>query len=111
MGFPLPEEVPVATAGVYIGHASQDPDSRVRWWIMLPVCILGVVAGDGILYSIGRLWGPRLVQYRWLRKKLLPPDRLAEIEGNFHKYGVKILLYARLLPGIRAPIFVTAGIM
>jgi membrane protein DedA with SNARE-associated domain len=107
LGFPIPEEIPVITGGIYAGH----PDSGVRWWIMLPVCIAGVVISDGFLYGIGRLWGPRLLQYRLIKSRLLPPDRLLTIEENFHKYGVKILLFARILPGIRSPIFITAGIM
>jgi membrane protein DedA with SNARE-associated domain len=44
-------------------------------------------------------------------KRLMPPEKRTRIEGNFHRYGVKILLFARLLPGIRAPIFITAGTM
>jgi membrane protein DedA with SNARE-associated domain len=110
IGVPIPEELPVVTGGMMSGHASQD-GSHPHWWIMLPVCIAGVVISDGLLYGIGRLWGPRLLQYRWVRARLLPPARLAEIESNFHKYGVKILLFARLLPGIRSPIFIVAGIM
>lgn len=107
LGMPIPEELPVVTAGIFVG----DPDKQLHWFIMLPVCILGVVTSDVLLYGIGRLWGPRLVNYRWVRSRLLPPDRLAHIESNFEKYGVKILLFARFLPGIRSPIFVTAGIM
>jgi membrane protein DedA with SNARE-associated domain len=106
LGFPMPEEVPVILGGVLVGH----PGSGLVWYIMLPVCIVGVVIGDGFLYGIGRLWGPRLVQYGWVKKRLLPPERLERIERNFHEYGIKILLFARLTPGIRAPIFVTAGI-
>lgn len=107
IGFPIPEELPVVTAGIMVGHH----DSHVRWWIMLPVCIAGVVISDGLLYGMGRLWGPRLLNYRWVRTRLLPPERRQSIEGNFHRYGVKILLFARLMPGIRSPIFITAGIM
>src|SRR5262249_39091693 len=33
------------------------------------------------------------------------------IEENFHHYGVSILLFGRLLPGIRAPLFLTSGMM
>ena len=111
IGFPIPEEIPVVTGGVMIGHASQDPTSHLHWWIMLPICVAGVVISDGLLYGIGRLWGPRLVEYRWVKARLLPPERLTQIQCNFQKYGVKILLFARLLPGIRSPIFITAGIM
>ena len=33
----------------------------------------------------------------------------AEIEKNFHDHGIKVLLFARFLPGIRSPIFIMAG--
>jgi membrane protein DedA with SNARE-associated domain len=107
VGVPIPEEIPVVTGGALVGHA----DNNLRWWIMLPVCIAGVVLSDGLLYGIGRLWGPRLVEYRWLKERLLPPERRERIESNFREYGVKILLFARFLPAIRSPIFITAGIM
>jgi membrane protein DedA with SNARE-associated domain len=82
----------------------------LKWWIMLPVCIVAVIIGDGFLYAIGRLWGPHLVEYGWVKKHLLTPERLERIKHNFHEYGIKILLFARLTPGVRAPIFITAGI-
>src|SRR5262249_54839607 len=103
LGFPMPEELPVVVGGALAGSG------KVYWWIMLPVCIVGVIVGDSFLYAIGRLWGPRLLKYNWLKPRLLPPERLAKIEQNFQQYGVRILLFARLTPGIRAPIFFTAG--
>jgi membrane protein DedA with SNARE-associated domain len=36
---------------------------------------------------------------------------LAEIEANFHRYGVRLLLGVRLLPGVRAPVFIAAGVV
>jgi membrane protein DedA with SNARE-associated domain len=104
VGFPMPEELPVVIGGMLAagGHANT--------WLMLLVCILGVIVGDSFLYGIGRIWGPKLLQYRWVHTRLLPPDRLHKIEDNFQKYGVRILLFARLTPGIRAPIFFTAGL-
>jgi membrane protein DedA with SNARE-associated domain len=77
---------------------------------MLPVCIVGVIIGDSFLYFIGRFWGAKLVKMPFISKRLLTPERLASISENFKTYGVKILLFARLTPGIRAPIFLTAGI-
>lgn len=151
MGAPLPEELPIVTAGALVGHASEEPitladrpdilgvvavdlaapfpatlpwaalhdcvqpvpepkPNRLRWWIMLPLCIFGVVVSDGFLYGIGRLGGPRLLEHR-LVKRLLKPEKRQKIEENFHKYGDWVLLFARLLPGIRSPIFITAGMM
>lgn len=83
---------------------------RLKWWIMLPVCILGVVLSDMLLYCVGRFGGRRLLHNRWL-SRLLPPNKLEHIEENFRKYGVWALLFARFLPAIRSPIFITAGIM
>jgi membrane protein DedA with SNARE-associated domain len=115
MGLPIPEELPIVTAGAMVGHdASPDPTdpsgTHLRWWIMLPMCIFGVVAGDGILYTIGRVWGYRVLNFRWVRKRLLTPEKRERIEKNFHRYGIWILLGARMLPGIRSPIFLMAGI-
>jgi membrane protein DedA with SNARE-associated domain len=104
LGFPMPEELPVVIGGALAGSG------KVYWWIMLPVCIVGVIVGDSFLYGIGRLWGPRLLKYNWVKTRLLPPERLTKIEQNFQQYGVRILLFARLTPGIRAPIFFTAGL-
>jgi membrane protein DedA with SNARE-associated domain len=108
MGLPIPEELPIVTAGAIVGRNATG--GHPYWWIMLPVCIVGVVVGDGFLYTIGRLWGYRVLKLRWVRTKLLTPDKQERIERNFHRYGFWILLGARLLPGIRSPIFLMAGI-
>jgi membrane protein DedA with SNARE-associated domain len=149
MGAPIPEELPIVTAGAMVGHVAEPPvppqllmafssspgaafpanlpwalflsdqvdvpgssplPSSLRWWIMLPICICGVVLSDGLLYCVGRFGGRRLLQYRWITR-LLPPQKQERIEYNFHKYGILVLLFARFLPAIRSPIFITAGIM
>jgi membrane protein DedA with SNARE-associated domain len=154
LGVPIPEELPIVTAGAAAGHASEDPvyandiamaiaawgtapnlpfpaslpwpflilgsspdaypqsspPPPLHWWIMLPLCILGVVVSDGLLYGMGRFWGPHLLETRML-KRLVSPQKRENIEGNFHRYGVMVLLFARFLPTIRSPIFIMAGIM
>jgi membrane protein DedA with SNARE-associated domain len=104
LGVPMPEELPIVLGGVLTTH------EEVRWYIMLPVCIVGVIIGDSFLYLIGRYWGTMLIDLPFVRKHLLTPEKFGSIAENFQKYGVKILLFARLTPGIRAPIFLTAGI-
>jgi membrane protein DedA with SNARE-associated domain len=103
VGFPMPEELPVVIGGALAGG------DKAYWWIMLPVCIAGVIVGDFFLYGIGRIWGPKMLKWAWV-KRMLPPERLEKIEKNFRDYGVRILLFARLTPGVRAPIFFTAGL-
>ena len=43
VGLPIPEEVPIIAGGVLAR------EEIVRWWIALPVCILGVLRGDTVL--------------------------------------------------------------
>lgn len=107
LGFPMPEELPVVIGGGIAGHFSED---KLYLVLMLLACIVGVIIGDGCLYLIGRVWGSRLVESPFFTKHVLSPERLASVTENFHKYGIKILLFARLTPGIRTPIFLTAGI-
>ncbi|HEY2787074.1 MAG TPA: DedA family protein [Fimbriiglobus sp.] len=117
-GLPIPEELPVLTAGVLVGHADTlkagattlDPH-RLHWYFMWPLCVLGVVVSDSILYFIGRAWGHRLLDVGWVKRKVVPPDKRAKIEKNFQDRGIVILLTARLTPGIRTPVFVMAGIL
>ncbi|HEV3383967.1 MAG TPA: DedA family protein [Gemmata sp.] len=106
-GLPIPEELPVLTAGILVGHE----DTTLRWYFMLPVVIAGVVIGDGVLYGIGRLWGSKLLKLGWVQRKIIPPEQRFKIEQNFAKSGIMVLLGARMLPGIRTPIFLMAGVM
>ena len=132
-GLPIPEEIPVVTAGAMVGHDSNDvayhdllagalgggplaydpprPAGTTRWWLMLPLIILAAVAGDSVLYLVGRKFGGRLVKSSWVQRRVLPPEKRAEIEANFHKNGIMILLGARLTPGIRTPVFFMAGLL
>jgi membrane protein DedA with SNARE-associated domain len=110
-GAPIPEELAVITGGVMTGNAFHNPDSGIYWWVMLPLCIVGVVLCDVILYFIGRCWGNKLLEFRWVQRHVITPEKRIRIEANFHEYGIMILLFARLLPGIRTPIFIMAGVM
>ena len=107
LGLPIPEELPVITAGILVGHE----DTNLKWYIMLPVVIMGVVIGDGFLYAIGRFWGTWFLRRKWVQRRILTPEKRARIEKNFHDRGIAVLLGARLLPGIRTPIFLMAGVL
>lgn len=114
LGLPIPEVVGPAAVAAAADAPNLPRPRRVRhplWWIMLPVCILGVVICDGILYTIGRVGGPHLLEFRWVQKWVVKPETRYKIESNFHKYGVRILLGVRMLPGVRAPVFVMAGVL
>src|SRR5439155_7109828 len=54
LGVPVPEELPIIAAAVF-SH-----EGIVRWWLALPMCLLGVLSGVMVLYWIGRHWGEQV---------------------------------------------------
>lgn len=106
-GAPVPEELAIIAAGIWTAANPQFGPAR---WLMLPVSIAGVLVADILLYTFGRFFGTRLLNLGWVRR-CVPPEKQVSIRENFHQYGVKLLLFGRLLPGIRVPLFLTAGMM
>ena len=101
---PIPEEVPILGAGV-LAH-----EGVVRWWIALPVCLLGVVSGDAALYWAGYHWGEHVLDWRIVRL-VMSPDREVLLKEAYQRHGVKIVFTARHVMGLRAAAFLTAGIV
>jgi membrane protein DedA with SNARE-associated domain len=99
---PCPEEAGIGYAA-YL--AASD---AVSWWWAWPVAGAGILCADLTLYGVGRLCGPRLFEYRWV-KRMVKPERRQRFERLFHGHGLKILLTARLLPPLRTGIFIMAG--
>jgi membrane protein DedA with SNARE-associated domain len=103
LGVPIPEEIPIVAAG---GRARQEV---IRWWVALPICLVGVLSGDIILYWAGRHWGDHVLDLRPVRH-LLDPTRREKLAAAYRKNGLVIVFAARHLMGFRAAAFLTAGI-
>jgi membrane protein DedA with SNARE-associated domain len=100
---PLPEEAGILyAASVHALH----PD--VRWWFAWAATAVGIICADSVLYGVGRQWGPRLFEYRWVQK-VMSAERRKRVESRFERHWIKILLLARLLPPLRTGIFLIAG--
>jgi membrane protein DedA with SNARE-associated domain len=76
--------------------------------IGLLVTFLGIWVGDMGLYGLGRSFGRRTAQSRWLQK-YLRPESLARAERWFLKHGSFALVMSRAIPGSRLPLYVAAG--
>ena len=104
LGVPIPEEVPIVAAGM-LSH-----QQMMRWWLALPTCMVGVFAGDLILYWAGRHWGERVLDQP-LIGRLLTRARLEQIQAGYRRRGVLIVFLARNVMGLRAAAFVGAGVV
>lgn len=101
-GVPVPEDVTLVTGGVIAGLGYANPH------VMFAVGMAGVLIGDGIMFTLGRLYGDRITRAPGFRR-VLTPVRFERAQGAFEKYGRWVMFVARFLPGLRTPVFFTAG--
>jgi len=76
--------------------------------IMVVVAFAGVLIGDSTIFFLGHRYGSVLTRKPFF-EKILSPARLATIREKFHERGNKIVFAGRFMPGLRTPIFFTAG--
>ena len=101
-GIPIPADVTLVAGGVISGLGYTDVH------IMAVVGMAGVLAGDGIMFLLGRHYGDRLLRFKPVAR-LLNPKRYAQVQQKFDRYGNRVLFVARFLPGLRSPMFLAAG--
>lgn len=101
-GVPIPEDITLIAGGVIsgLGHANVH--------VMNVVGLLGVLVGDGIMFMMGKVYGERILKFRPIAR-IMTPKRYAQVQEKFEKYGNWVLFVARFLPGLRTPIFISAG--
>jgi len=102
LGVPIPEEMAIIAAAV-LSH-----EGIIRWWLALPVCLLGVLSGDMVLYWVGRHWGEDVLNWRVVRL-VLTLKRELWLQAAYRRHALKTIVTARHVMGLRAAAFLTAG--
>ena len=102
-GLPVPEDVTLIAGGVI----SALGDTNVHY--MFGVGMAGVLVGDGVVFSAGYFFGPKILENKFV-KKFVTPERYNFVQNQFEKYGKWVVFMARFMPGLRTPIFLSAGI-
>ena len=102
LGLPIPEDVCLIAAGLLAYYGVTD------LWTIILVSFAGVIIGDSIIFYLGAHYGRRLTK-KWFFHKLLPDERLEAVQSKLHRSGNKLFFAARFMPGLRAPVFFTAG--
>ena len=104
LGLPVPEEAPIIVAAILARKGT------MHWIPALGSCFAGVLVGDFIVYFLGFFYGEKVLKLP-LTRKFLTKAREAQIQGYFHRHGVKILILGRFAPGFRTAAYLTAGIL
>jgi len=105
VGLPIPEEVPVVAAGVLSAHGHMEP------WLAAVCCLIGALLGDSASYWVGYHFGRGFVwrHPRWAR--FFHPEREEQVEQMLKRHGLKMFFLARFLVGVRAPMYMAAGVL
>ncbi|MEE1285961.1 MAG: DedA family protein [Ruminobacter sp.] len=101
-GAPIPKDLILVAAGLVSGLKATNVH------IMLVICFAGVLLGDATMYILGRIFGYRIQKFKPMRK-ILSPRRFAQVQRQFTKHGIWVLFFARFMPGLRLPIYLSAG--
>lgn len=97
-GLPVPEELVLAGGGYCVWRGDADLAA------MLAAAWLAVLAGDAMLYTVGRLAG-RVAPLR----RLVGEERLARLARTFAQHGPPMIVVSRFVPGLRAGFLLAAG--
>ncbi len=101
-GLPLPEDVALLGAG-YLVHSG-----TTALYPTLAVALVAVLAGDLFLYAAGHRLGRALATHP---RYGLSPERLARAERFFTRWGTLAIVIARFTVGVRAGVYLAAGVL
>jgi membrane protein DedA with SNARE-associated domain len=104
LGLPFPEDGILLLSGFLTAHHVIRP---------LPAFLVvysGLLTTDFLLYSVGKKYGRRIVEHKRFQK-ILTANRLAKLEEKFKRWGALVVFFGRHLLGLRAQIFLVAGVM
>ena len=104
-GLPIPEEAAIVIAGVL---SSQN---QLDWRIAFAVCLAGAVVGDSCMYAIGYRWGHGIFTSHPRFAKLFASENEEQFQKAVEAHALKVMLLARFLVGIRAPVYVMTGVV
>jgi membrane protein DedA with SNARE-associated domain len=102
MGLPMPEDITLIAAGMlaYYGLGNV--------WVMIAVCLAGVLIGDAFIFWLGAKYGQELAKKPFFNR-FLSPERLDAVKEKLHQHSNKVIFFSRFMPILRAPTFFSAG--
>ena len=104
LGLPIPEDITILAAGFLAGYGN------ISLWGAILVCFVGVMFGDCFLFILGRIYGRTVFTWPVFRK-VFTPRRIAKAEKKIQESAWLICFTARFAPGLRAPTYLTCGIL
>lgn len=117
-GLPIPEELVLVSTGL-IAYMAMNPSEfpppdigaqGVDMYTAAVICFFAVICSDILIFTIGKVLGRKLFESNFFKTKV-GDERLAKIQGWFHKYSAWACGIFRFTPGLRFPAHLTCGAM
>ncbi len=102
-GLPFPEDIILIVAGASIAGGAIDLGPAIL--AIVPALLIA----DILLYSSGRKYGRPLIEKGKLGR-IISPERFERLEAVFRRKGVYFILFGRSVAGLRAQLFLMAGV-
>lgn len=99
---PWSEELVILGSGYFVSEGMLGYLPAVCW------CWGGILAGDTVIFMLGRYAGERVYGWPVLRSHLKPARR-RRFNASFLKNGTKVVFFARFVPGVRMVAYLVAG--
>ena len=104
LGVPIPEDITLIAAGILTYYGVCDV------WVMVAVCLAGVLIGDSFMFWLGHHYGRKLIK-KWPFRSFIDETKIQGIRGKLHRHGGKLLFSARFMPGLRSTVFFASGLL
>ena len=101
---PIPSELILPFTGFLVGRG------ELGFLPALVASTAGSLSGALILYALGR-WGGRNLILRYGRLLRVKEADLDRAEGWFDKYDEWVVLFGRMVPGVRSVVSIPAGML
>ncbi|GEL18406.1 DedA family protein [Pseudonocardia asaccharolytica] len=104
IGFFLPGDSLLFTAGLFVAHNS----IKAPLWLTCLILVVAAFAGNVTGYWIGRSAGPAIFDRP--RSRLFKPQHVVKTQEFFDRYGNRAIVLGRFVPIVRTFITVMAGV-
>lgn len=100
----ISEDLACIAAGLLVS------DGRAGFLFVTLACLLGIFAGDMMLFLIGKIVGRKTLQWKPVQW-LVSPQRLEISQKWLERNGAAVIFTSRFVPGTRLPTYLAAGLL
>jgi len=104
IGLPFPEDATLLLSGVLVAQDVIEPVQAIL------VIYAGLLMTDFFLYLVGKKYGRKVVEHKRFHR-IISPQNISRIEEKFRTWGPWLIFFGRHVIGLRAQLFLVAGVM